>query len=316
MKTDILKECEGAEYIGISGHIRPDGDCVGSCMALYMYLTKVLPEAHVYVYLEPAAKTFTHIKRIDEIDTEYTPAQRYDVFFCLDTEPGRLGKAESFYRGAARKINIDHHLSNPGDGDLCVVRPEVGSCAEVLYELLPKGDVDDDMALAIYLGMIHDTGVFQYSNTRPQTLRTAAELIERNIDFPNLIQESFYQKSWNETRAAAWVLLHAESLFDGKAALGHISLKEMQECGVTTSDLSGIVSELRNIGGVECAVFMYELPSGVCRVSLRTGERIDATKIAGVFDGGGHARAAGCNIKGRFEEACARLLPVLEQYVQ
>ncbi|MCD7739197.1 MAG: DHHA1 domain-containing protein [Lachnospiraceae bacterium] len=285
-------------------------------MALYMYLTKMLPEAHLYVYLEPAAKTFTHIKRIDEINTEYAPAPHYDVFFCLDTEPGRLGKAESLYRSAARKINIDHHLSNPGDGDLCVVRPEVGSCAEVLYELLPKEDVDDDMALAIYLGMIHDTGVFQYSNTRPQTLRTAAELIERNIDFPNLIQESFYQKSWNETRAAAWVLLHAESLFDGKAALGHISLKEMQECGVTTSDLSGIVSELRNIGGVECAVFMYELPNGVCRVSLRTGERIDATKIAGVFDGGGHARAAGCNIKGRFEEAYARLLPVLEQYVQ
>ncbi|MCD7806747.1 MAG: bifunctional oligoribonuclease/PAP phosphatase NrnA [Lachnospiraceae bacterium] len=313
MKIDILKECGQAEYIGISGHIRPDGDCVGSCMALYMYLTQKLPQAHVFVYLEPQAKTFTQIAGIDVIDTEYRPAPRYDVFFCLDTEPGRLGRAEDFYRSAARKINIDHHQTNTGDGDLCLVRPEVGSCAEVLYELLPCEDVDENMALAIYLGIIHDTGVFQYSNTRPRTLRIGAELMEKGIPFSSLIQESFYQKSWKETRAMAWVLLHTESLFDGKVALGHMTVKEMKECGVTTTDLSGIVSELRNIAGVECAVFMYELLNGMCRVSLRTGEKVDATRIAGVFDGGGHARAAGCNIRGRFEEAYGKLFPVLEQ---
>ncbi|MCD8326880.1 MAG: bifunctional oligoribonuclease/PAP phosphatase NrnA [Lachnospiraceae bacterium] len=315
MKTiDILKECENAEYIGISGHIRPDGDCVGSCMALYMYLTGKLPRAHVYVYLEPQAKIFTHIAGIDAIDTEYTPQEHYDVFFCLDTEPGRLGKAESLYRGAAKKINIDHHQTSAGEGDICVVRPEVGSCAEVLYELLPKEDVDDDMALAIYLGIIHDTGVFQYSNTRPQTLRIAAELMEHRINFSSLIQESFYQKSWKEMKATAWVMLHAESLFEGKVVLGHMTMKEMKECDVSTTDLSGIVSELRNIAGVECAVFMYELPAGLCRVSLRTGERVDATKIAVTFDGGGHARAAGCSIRGRFEEAYGKLLPVLERF--
>lgn len=311
--TDILKLCEHAEYIGISGHIRPDGDCVGSCMALYLYLKKKLPDAHVYVYLEKAALVFTHITRINEIDTEYRSALRYDVFFCLDTEPARLGKAESLYRSAAVKVNIDHHQTNPGDGDFSLVRPEVGSCAEVLCELLPPEDIDDEMALALYLGIIHDTGVFQYSNTRPQTLITASRLMERHIDFPRLIQESFYQKTWKETQAMAYVLLHTEQLFDGRVALGHITLKEMHDLGVSTSDLSGIVSELRNIAGVECAVFMYELPTGVCRVSLRTGENVDATKIAERFGGGGHIRAAGCNISGCFREAYGRLTPVLQE---
>ncbi len=311
--TDILKECEGAEYIGISGHIRPDGDCVGSCMALYLYLTKKLPQAHIYVYLEKAALTFTHIARINEIDTEYRSAPRYDVFFCLDTEPARLGKAESLYRSAAVKVNIDHHQTNPGDGDVFLVRPEVGSCAEVLYELLPKEEIDDEMALALYLGIIHDTGVFQYSNTRPETLQIASRLMERHIDFSRLIQESFYQKTWKETQAMAYVLLHTERLFKGRVALGHITLKEMHDLGVTSSDLSGIVSELRNIAGVECAVFMYELPTGVCRVSLRTAETVDATKIAERFEGGGHIRAAGCNIKGVYAKAYERLTPVLAE---
>ncbi len=313
--TDILKLCEHAEYIGISGHIRPDGDCVGSCMALYHYLTKKLKDAHVFVYLEKAALVFTHIAGIDEIDTEYRPAPRYDVFFCLDTEPARLGKAESLYRSAAAKVNIDHHQTNPGDGDFSLVRPEVGSCAEVLYELLPQEDIDEEIALALYLGIIHDTGVFQYSNTRPETLRIASRLMERHIDFSRLIQESFYQKSWKEARATAYVLLHTESLFDGRVALGHMTLKEMRDLDASTGDLSGIVSELRNIEGVECAVFMYELVTGVCRVSLRTGENIDATKIAERFEGGGHIRAAGCNIKGTYAQAYERLMPVLTEFL-
>ncbi len=313
--TDLLKLCEHAEYIGISGHIRPDGDCVGSCMALYFYLKKKLPDAHIYVYLEKAALVFTHITRVGEIDTEYTPAPRYDVFFCLDTEPGRLGRAEGLYRSAAVKVNIDHHQTNPGDGDFSLVRPEVGSCAEVLCELLPSEEIDDEMALALYLGIIHDTGVFQYSNTRPQTLRIASQLMEHHIDFPKLIQESFYQKTWKEARATAYVLLHAERLFEGRAVLGHITLKEMGSLDVGTSDLSGIVSELRNIAGVDCAAFMYELPTGVCRVSLRTGERIDATKIAERFGGGGHIRAAGCNINGCYAQAYEQLLPVLKEFL-
>ena len=197
---DLREECLGAKKIGISGHIRPDGDCVGVCLSLQMYLRKLLPEAEVTVYLQKPSEEFSYLKGYDEIQTECPVQEPFDVYFALDCSGDRLGDAETYFQNAKKKINIDHHISNSGCGDVNLVRPEVGSACEVLYHIMDAELIDKDIAEALYTGIIHDTGVFQYSNTTPETLQAAAFLISFGFNFPKLIEESFYQKTYLQTQ--------------------------------------------------------------------------------------------------------------------
>ncbi len=295
---NLLKECEGAKRIGISGHVRPDGDCVGSCLALYLYLKKYVPEAFVGVYLEQPADIFSELAGFGEMITTFPEEERFDVYFVLDSMPDRIGDAEKYYDTAVKKINIDHHISNQGCGDVFVVQPKMGSCCEVLYDLLEEEKLDKDIAMALYIGMIHDTGVFQYSNTTPGTLQKAAHLIGFGFDFPRLIEETFYQKSYMQTQIMGHVLADSTCLLDGQCVVGVADRTTMDMYHATAKDLDGIVNQLRNIKGVHCAVFMYELADGEFKISMRSDENVNAAEVASHFGGGGHVRAAGCSIKG------------------
>ena len=304
---NLLQECKGAGMIGISGHIRPDGDCVGSCMALYLYLKKALPDAVITVYLEESAKEYHQIAGIQDIDFAFQPKEYYDVFFCLDSTPDRLGAALSLYELARKKINIDHHITNAGSGDVNYIQPEIGSCAELIYNLIPEADMDNDIAKAIYIGIIHDTGVFQFSNTKPSTLLAGAQLIQYDIDFANLIQESFYEKSYKQTKIMADVVLRSQMYLEGKCLAGTMTKEDMVRLEAKVHDLTGIINRLKSVRGVDCAVFVYETEADTFKVSLRTSDKIDATVIARVFNGGGHVRAAGCTVQGSLDSVMEML---------
>lgn len=303
----LLEECKGAKKIGISGHIRPDGDCVGSCLALYLYLRKYLPEAQVKVCLEKPADIFGEIKGFAEIDSSFAQEEQFDVYFALDCSAERLGGAESYFASAAKKINIDHHISNKGCGDLNVLRPEVGSVCEVLYELMDEEKLDRDIAEALYIGIIHDTGVFQYSNTRPRTLEIAAGLITFGFDFPRLIEETFYQKTYVQTQIMGRALMESIRFMDGRCIVSMIDSKTQEFYNVGAKDLDGIVNQLRNIKGVHCAIFMYQTDLLEYKVSMRSDEKVDVAKVASYFGGGGHMRAAGCSMKGTFHDCVNNL---------
>ena len=188
---DLLQEVSGAKRIGISGHVRPDGDCVGSCLALWQYLKKVLPDAEVTVYLEAPQKIYEYLKGYGEIVTDFPVEEPFDVYFALDCNEERLGEAGDYFRAAGKRINIDHHISNEGCGDVNLVLPEIGSTCEIIYDLIGEEALDRDLAEALYTGIVHDTGVFQYSNTTPETMRKGAVLIGYGFDFPKLILETF-----------------------------------------------------------------------------------------------------------------------------
>ena len=305
---NILQECSGAKRIGISGHIRPDGDCVGACLSLYLYLQKCLPEAEVGVFLEQPADIFSEIKGFSAIDSTFPPQQPFDVYFALDCAAERLGGAQEYFARAKKKINIDHHVSNPGCGDINYIMPKVGSTCELIYDLIDKAYLDKEIAMAIYIGMIHDTGVFQYSNTTPDTMKKAADLISYGFDFSRLIEETFYQKTYMQTQIMGQVLVESTSLCDGRCMLGVVTGEMRDKYGATPKDFDGIVNQLRNIKGVDCAIFMYETESGEYKVSLRSNEKVDVAKVVSHFDGGGHVRAAGCTMKGTVQECVDRLL--------
>lgn len=305
---NLLKECEGAKTIGISAHIRPDGDAIGSTMALYLYLKKAVPNAEVKLFLETPPDCFGHLKYLNEIDSTYEWNGDFDVFFALDTASDRLGKAEDFFKKAKKKINIDHHISNEnGCGDVNVVKTKAGSTAEVLFGLMEESYLDEDIAVALYTGIIHDTGVFQYSNTSPETMQIGAKLISYGFNFSRIIEESFYQKTYLQNQILGRALMESIRFMDGRCIVSCIDKKMMEFYNVVPSDLDGIVNQLRNIKGVHCAVFMYEIGLMEYKVSMRSDEKVNVSKVASYFGGGGHVRAAGCTMKGTFHDVINNL---------
>ncbi len=310
---NLLQECKGAKRIGISGHIRPDGDCVGACLALYQYLRKCMPECEVKVFLEKPSDIFGEIKGFSSIDSDFPKEQPFDVYFALDCAQDRLGEAEKYFVQATKKINIDHHISNPGCGDVNYIMPKVGSTCELIYDLIEKEMLDKELAMAIYIGMIHDTGVFQYSNTTPDTMQKAAHLISFGFDFPRLIEETFYQKTYAQSQVMGQVLLESTPLMGGRCIAGLVDQKTMDKYQVGTKDLDGIVNQLRNIKGVDCAIFMYETNPTEYKVSLRSNEKVDVAKVVSFFGGGGHVRAAGCTMQGTYEECVEKLSLHIEE---
>lgn len=313
---DILQEVRGAERIGISGHVRPDGDCVGACLSLWQYLKKNLPEAEVKVFLQQPAEIFRTLRGFDEIISDFPEEAPFDVYFALDCNEERLGEAAVYYQAARRKINIDHHVSNTGCGDVNLMRPQIGSTCEILYELFGEEQLDRDLAETLYTGIIHDTGVFQYSNTTPETMRKGAKLISYGFDFPRLIEETFYQRNYVQAQLLGRALMESIRFMDGSCIVSAVDKKTMDFYNAAPKDLDGIVNQLRNIKGVHCAIFMYESGVQEYKVSMRSDELVDVSEIAVFFGGGGHVRAAGCTMQGNFYDCVNNLSLLIERQLK
>ena len=158
---DIVKECEGAALIGITGHVNPDGDCVGSVMALWQFLCKVYPQAQIDVMLEQPPAIFDFVCGVSEIVTDYERNTVYDIMIVADTVPDRCGDAIKYIESAKKVINIDHHISNKGGCDVDHIIPDDSSASEVVYELIAQKEeykklMDKEMAQTLYIGIIHD----------------------------------------------------------------------------------------------------------------------------------------------------------------
>ncbi|MBQ9141351.1 MAG: bifunctional oligoribonuclease/PAP phosphatase NrnA [Lachnospiraceae bacterium] len=308
----LLQECKNAQRIGIGGHLRPDGDCIGSCLALYQYLKKNLSEqVYIKVYLEKPSSIFGGLKGFTEIESEFPVEEKFDVFFILDCNKERLGDGTKYCEGAGKVINIDHHISNSGDGDLNYIKPHVGSTSELIYDLIvaESGEeiLDKELAETIYTGIIHDTGVFQYSNTTPKTMEIGAKLISYGFDFPRLIQETFYQRTYIQSQVLGRALMESIRFMDGRCIVSCVDKKQMDFYEVTNQDFDCIVNQLRNINGIHCAIFMYETDILEYKVSMRSDEMVNVAEVASYFGGGGHMRAAGCTMKGTFHDCVNNL---------
>ncbi len=313
----ILEELNGTEKIAVSGHVRPDGDCVGSCMGLYLFLKKALPCAQIDLYLEKPSPIFDCIDRIKEIKSDCSADIAYDVCIVVDTSNDRMGEAEKYFHSAKKTINIDHHISNAaGCGTVNYVNPQASSASELVYELLEESLVDEAIAKAIYIGIIHDTGVFQYSNTTPHTLEVAAKLIGYGFDFPGLIDRTFYEKTYVQNQILGRALLESILFMDGRCIVSGIDKKTMEFYHAAPADLDGIVSQLRITTGVECAIFMYQTGPMEYKVSLRSNGKVNVAKIAAYFGGGGHVRAAGATMQGTYHDCINNMSLHIERQLE
>lgn len=310
----IANELKGINTVAIAGHVRPDGDCVGSCMGLYLYLKENYPDIAADVYLEQPGAQFSFLSCFKEIKTVYETGKVYDLLITLDvSDKNRIGVAEEAYETAKKRVCIDHHISNRGLGDINEIRPDASSTCEVLYTLLEEEKVSKAVAEAIYTGMVHDTGVFQYSCTSPETMRIAAKLMEKGIPFTKIVEESFYEKTYVQNQILGRCLMESILLMDGKCVIGVVKKKMMDFYHVEPKDLDGIVQQLRIIKGVEVAIFIYEVKPQEFKVSLRSKGKVNVNEVASYFGGGGHVLAAGCTFHGSVYDVMNNLLEIIEK---
>lgn len=293
--SDILKDVKS---VGITGHIRPDGDCTGSVLALYNYIVENMPETDVDLYLEQPGSEFYYLKNIDKIKN--TPEdKKYDVFFVLDCSSlDRIEPFISCFNNASKTVCIDHHVSNTGFTDLSKIEPQASSACEVLYGTMDTDKISRNVAECIYTGIIHDTGVFKYSCTSKKTMEIAGEMMEKGIDYSDIIDNTFYKKTYVQNQILGRALLESVLFYDGKCIFTTVTIDEMEFYGVTGRELGGIVEQLRLTDGVEVAIFLYQTGEEEYKVSLRSKKKIDVAAIATQFGGGGHVRAAGYTAKG------------------
>lgn len=284
----------GKETVGIAGHVRPDGDCVGSTLAIYNYIKEYYPQIDVRLYLEPIPNVFKFLRYADEIRSDYTDEIVFDLFIVCDCgDEGRLGNAVKYYENARNTLCIDHHVSNQEFAQHNYIFPDASSTCELVYELLDPAHITKEIAECLYTGMVHDTGVFQYSCTSAKTMNIAGQLMELGIDYSEIVDATFYTKTYAQNQILGQALLDSRLYLDGRCIISVVTKEEMDEFGVLPKHLDGIVNQLRVTKGVVVAAFMYQNEDGSFKVSLRANGTFDVAALAMHFGGGGHVKAAG-----------------------
>lgn len=310
----LANELKQVKSVAIAGHVRPDGDCVGSCLAVYGYIRDNFPDVKADVYLESVNPIFASLRGAEEIRTDYSGSRQYELFLSLDvSDKERLGEALKYFETANRTICMDHHITNRGFADENWVEPNASSTSELVFEAMEEDKISKETAEAIYTGIIHDTGVFQYSNTSPRTMEIAGKLMGKGIDFSKIIDETFYQKTYVQNQVLGRALMESILLLDGKIIMGRMRQKDMEFYGVTHKDLEGIVNQLRVTKGVEVAIFLHEVGNQEYKASLRSNGPVDVSKVCEYFGGGGHVKAAGCTMHGTLHDVVNNLTLHIEQ---
>lgn len=307
----------------IAGHVKPDGDCVGSCLAVYNYLKDYHPAMDVKLFLEPIPNIFKFLSRSDEIQeltekTSNSNQEKFDLMIVLDCgDTRRLGPASKFLKKSKRVICIDHHISNDGFGDDSYIYPNASSTSELVFDLLEKERITKQIAECIYVGIVHDTGIFQYSCTSSKTMRTAGFLMDTGIDFSSIVDKTYMEKTYEQNQILAVAIQKSKLHLDGRCISSIITKQDMDACGALPKHLEGIVSHLRSTKGVIASVLFYPKDGGGYKISMRTSsDAVNAAQIAVKFGGGGHIRAAGASTNNDPEQCLDMIVGQIKEQLE
>ena len=308
----LIEMIETAETIAVLGHIHPDGDCVGSCLAVCNYIREQYPEKVVQVYLEKPPVKFNYLKYFDEICQDAHTGKTYDLCICLDSAAlDRLGEFAAYLDSAQASICLDHHVTNSGYAQENFVL-EASSASEVVYGFLDLDKISKETAECIYTGILHDTNVFKNSNTTEHTMEVAGKMMSKGINFAKIIDESFYRKTYVQNQILGRALLESVVFLHGTCIFSVVRRRDMEFYGVESNDLDGIVDQMRITEGVEVAIFLYEIENHVFKVSMRSNNYVNVSKVAAYFGGGGHIRASGCTMNGSVHDVINNLSGQIE----
>ena len=311
MKNDILDEIKKSNKILIIAHEKPDGDAVGSSFAMYHFLKKM--NKNVDIVLQDVPETFNYIKELKVI--KETSKEKYDLGLVLDcTKKDRLGNNEELLTNCNTIINIDHHSTNNNFGVINHVKPELSSCAEVLYYLFDKDFMlDKTIGECLLTGVLTDTGGFSNDNVLSSTIEMVKELINIGVDFHKVYFNAVSKQTKKQYELANIARERLVFYDNGKIAYTYINKEDLDRIEALPGDYEGIVDIGRNIAGVEVSIFIRE--DDGYRISLRSNGKVDVSEIATKFNGGGHKMASGCIFKDNLEENKKLLIDEIIQRV-
>ncbi|MCR5834567.1 MAG: bifunctional oligoribonuclease/PAP phosphatase NrnA [Selenomonadaceae bacterium] len=294
---EAAKKISEAQKIILTAHIIPDGDAIGSTLAVMQILRSIGKDAQVYI--DDTVRHNLHcLPHFEEIrrpaEGEKVDA---DLLLVLDTSVDRIGNVGKITD--APILNIDHHVTNTGEGCDLYVDPNAAATCELVYNLALElnATITPDIATCIYTGLATDTGFFQFSNTRAETLDIAAKLVKCGVR-PNFISEKIEEKTLQEVIGLRYALNALKIFFGGKVVGMMLDYNIMKNFEST----EGFIDEIRVIDTVDVAFLLTERKPNYCRVSMRS-KGMDVAKIAAELNGGGHIRAAGCTLLMSLAEA-------------
>ncbi len=285
------------DNIYICSHVQPDGDNIGSTLALYMAIKKKKENVKV-IKADEIPSDYLFLPNIQVIK-EFSIDEPVDLFISLDSSDiDRLGPGKELLKRAKKVINIDHHVTNNGFGDVNIVLPSASATGEIVYKFIKHMDVeiDKDIATCLYTAISTDTGRFMYSNTTYETHLIVSELLKIGIDVNSININLYQNRSIERTKLFLEALSNMEFYLDGKIGIAVVTQEMLSKNNAKLEDSEGIVSFIRDTSTIEVACLLKEMSEKEIKVSLRSKQHVDVSKIALNFGGGGHIRAAGCTI--------------------
>lgn len=318
MIDKIIAELKNSNTFLIVSHINPDGDAIGSELALAHGLRSMGKKVTVFNH-DSVPDIVGFLPGSGEIVHDLSDSERFDAAVVVDSgTPKQLGEKFNAFKGYKKLLNIDHHATNLNFADMALVDPDASATGAIIYRILKKMQVEitREIALCIYTTIVVDTGSFHYGNSNPEAFRIAGEMVNLGVE-PWIVAENLY-----ESQPEGRIRLHAAALntlsthYNGKIGFIMVSNDMYKATGTTAEDTDGIVNYARSLKGVEVAIFVREIPRGKYKASLRSKGRADVTKIAGKYDGGGHVNAAGCVLNGSLAEVKKDLIEATEEVLK
>lgn len=313
----IAKKLKKSDNIVVFVHANPDGDAIGSVVAFSAALINMGKNVDVFVENKPEYLSFVFedanwIKLYSEIDFD----KKYDLCVALDCgDKERMGDAVQVFDNTKFTIELDHHKTNENYATLSYVDSTASATGEIVYELLKimKFHITKQIAQALYIAIISDTGMFKHQNTTAKTFEIASKLMRYEVDISTITHKLFYENSFERTKCLGEVLNTLELKLNGRVGVLHLTLDMMSKYSLKETELDGFVEYARNIKGVEIGIFIKQKTDTEYKVSLRANSDADMSKIAEKFGGGGHRGAAGCRFENKsIEEIKENLLKEIE----
>lgn len=301
--------------IGITCHVSPDGDSLGSSLALLQGLLKLGKDAYI-MSKESMPKDFLYLPYSDEFDKKIDYVlEETDAVVVVDCgNVDRINSNLDIEKRNYSLINIDHHISNDLYGDINYIDIKASAVAEIIYEILQKLSIliDQDIAKSLYTSIITDTGSFRHSNTTLKTHNIAGELVNTGIDFTEIHRSIFENKTFSRIKLYGKIIDNMELLLDGKVCLMQLTKEIIGDSEENKGDTSDIIKIGTEVDTVELTILIKEAEQGL-KVSLRSRSKVDVRKIAEKFGGGGHIRASGFSSDKSIDEIKQILINIAEK---
>lgn len=323
---DIIEKIKGAERILLTSHINPDGDSVGSGIALmlalnkYNMIQKELNENYMdkvvrFVLQDSIPANLKFLMGTEMIENRKNVNSKYDfdLVICLDAaNKSRVGNVEELIGEESFVINIDHHTSNTKYGDINCIE-DISSTSEIIYNFINKMGIEIDTAIgeAIYTGLVNDTGNFSHSNVTEHTFQMASDLMGKGVDNSKVVREFYNSKTLSTLRLMGKALEEMTYVPEKKFVHFYLSLNAIKELGAKKDETEGLVELINSYEGSEISLFLREEGDGKIKGSLRSKHDKDVNAIAKSFGGGGHIKAAGFTSELPEEEIVKKIITML-----